>query len=216
MTGAQDRPGRAEPVEQFHATSGRFVGMASLGVIAVLLVYLALTMRTVTGLRVGAGLVFLAVVVWVTQLRPRATAYEEELHLRNSVRDASLPLVLIDGVRVGRMLNVWVGQERYVCVGIGAPLRKMVGAKTRGPSSLLGWDRLEAYTDASTPPAPDQTATSYPDFVERRIVALVEDARRSSGPDEAAADQRPREVWAWPEITALCLTAALFLVTLLL
>jgi len=216
MTGAQPRPGRAEPVEQFHATSGRFVGMASLGVIAALLAYLALTMQTVTGLRVGAGLVFFAVLVWVTQLRPRATAYEEELHLRNSVRDATLPLVLIDGVRVGRMLNVWVGKERYVCVGIGAPLRTMVRAKTRGPSSLLGWDRLEAYTEESTPPDPDQIATSYPDFVERRIVGLVEDARRRSGSDEAAEDQRPREVWAWPEIIALCLTGALLLVTLLL
>ena len=92
----------------------------------------------------------------------------------------------------------------------------MVRAKTRGPSSLLGWDRLEAYTEESTPPDPDQIATSYPDFVERRIVGLVEDARRRSGSDEAAEDQRPREVWAWPEIIALCLTGALLLVTLLL
>jgi len=190
--------------------------MVSIGVIAVLLVYLALSLQTVTGLRVGAGLVFFGVLVWVTQLRPRVTAYVDRLHLRNSVRDASLPLVLIDEVRVGRMLNVWVGEERYVCVGIGAPLRTMFGSRSRGPSSLLGWDRLEAYTEESTPPGPDQTAASYPEFVERRIVGLVEDARRRSGSDPGPAAQRPREVWAWPEITALCVTGALLLVTLLL
>jgi hypothetical protein len=179
MTAAHDEPGGAEPVEKFVPTSGRVVGYLSLAIIAGLLVYLALDVQTTLGLRLGTGLLFAGVLVWVTQLRPRATAYPEVLELRNSLRDATVPLVLIDTVTVRRMLNVWVGEERFVCIGIGTPLRKMVKAKgSRGPSSLLGWDRLEAYTEQATPLRPDQTAMSYQDFVETRIVGLVEDARR--------------------------------------
>jgi hypothetical protein len=216
MTAAQGRPGRAEPVERFRPTSGRLVGFGSVAVIAALLVYLALEVRSLTGLRLGAGLVFFGVLTWVTQLRPRATAYPDELHLQNSLRDVTVPLSQVDEVRVGRMLNVWVGERRFVCIGIGAPLRTMVRGKSRGPSSLLGWDRLEAYTEESTPLRPDQSAMTYADFVETRITELVEDARRRSTLEAATMGARPTETWAWPEITALALTATAFGATLLL
>ncbi len=219
MTAAQGRPGGAEPVERFVPTSGRLVGYLSLVVIAGLLVHLALNVHTTTGLRLGTGLLFLGVLVWVTQLRPRATAYPETLHLRNSLRDATVPLALVDEISVRRMLVVWVGPERYVCIGIGTPLRKIVKAKTRGPSSLLGWDRLEAYTESATPLRPDQTAMSYQDFVETRIAALVEDARRRSqspGAEARTSDEEPRRTWAWPEIIALAGTGTAFVLSLVL
>lgn len=205
-------PARTEPVERFRPTSGRFVGYASLAVIAGLIAFLAVNVHSMTGLRLGTGLIFLAVLVWVTQLRPRATAYDDALHLQNSLRDAFVPLAAIDEVSVRRVLNVWVGDRRYVCVGIGTPLRRMVKGKTRGPSSLLGWDRLEDYTESATPLRPDQTAMSYPEFVEIRINGLVEDAKGREG----ATDERPHHLWAWPEIVALVGTAAAFVLSLLL
>lgn len=205
------------PVERFVPTSGRIVGFVSLAVIAGLVIYIAANVQTTTGLRLGTGLVFAGVLVWITQLRPRATVYPETLHLKNSLQDATVPLVLIDEVSVRRMLSVWVDGERYVCIGIGTPLRKMVKAKGRGPSALLGWDRLEAYTEEATPLRPDQTAMSYQDFVEQRIVGLVQDARRRSvHSDGSVTESRPRRAWAWPEIIALAGTGTAFVLSLVL
>lgn len=204
------------PVERFHATSGRFVGVASLAVIVAIVAWIAVNERNVPGLRMAAGLVLFGVVVWVTQLRPRAIVYPASLRLQNSVRDVSIPLVAIDGVTVGRMLTVWTEHGRFECVGIGRPLRKMVGRKSRGPSALLGWDRLEAYTEQATPPRSDQTTMSYPDFVETRLVSLVQDAHRSEKLGDDVPEPRPELTWAWPEIAVLGVTAVAFVVTLLL
>jgi hypothetical protein len=216
MAAAQERPARVEPVERFRATSGRVVGSVSLAAVVALLGYVAVGMQTPTGLRLATGLVLLGVLVWVTQLRPRATAYPDVIHLQNSLRDATVPLVVVDGVAVRRMLTVWVGDRRYVCIGIGTPLHKMVGVKSRGPSSLLGWDRLEAYTEEATPPLPDQSATSYQDFVETRIAELAEDARRRAALRSGSPIPQPTRTWAWPEIVALAGTAVAFVLSLVL
>jgi hypothetical protein len=216
MTEAEGRPGRVRPVERFRPTSGGVVGYLSLAVIAGLLLYLALSVHTMVGLRIFTGLLFLGVLVWVTQLRPRATVYPDRLELRNSLRDATVPLVLIDEVSVRRMLTVWVGEETYVCIGIGTPLRKMVKSKSRGPSSLLGWDRLEAYTERATPLRPDQSAMSYQEFVEGRLTDLVADARRLSPSGAGTTEAQPRRTWALPEIILLVGTGAAFVMTLLL
>ena len=216
MSAAQDEPGKAAPVERFRPTSGRLVGYVSLAVIAGLVGYLAVNEHSVIGLRVGTGLLFVGVLIWVTQLRPRATAYPDTLRLQNTLRDVTVPLALIDDVSVRRMLNVWVGEKRYVCIGIGSSLRKMVRSKSRGPSSLLGWDKLEAYTEAATPLHPDQSAMNYATFVETRIGALVEDAKRRAAAGGGTTGERPRETWAWPEIVALVVTGVALVASLLL
>jgi hypothetical protein len=215
MTAPEERPPRGEPVERFHATSGRVVGWVSLVVTAGLVGYVAFDMRTATGLRLATGLVLLGVLVWVSQLRPRATAYPDVLYLQNSVRDAVVPLTTIDEVVVGRMLTVRVGERRYSCTGIGTPLRALVRARSKGPSSLLGWDRLEAYTEESTPPRPDQSAMTYQDFVETRIVDLVEDARRRAALRPPSSSESPQEKWALPELVAIAGAAAAFALSLL-
>lgn len=212
MTTADQRSSRTEPVERFRPTSGRVLGVLSLVVIAGLVGYLTVNVHSVAGLRLGSGLLFLAVVVWVTQLRPRATAYADVLHLQNSLRDARVPWTAIDGVSVRRMLHVWAGDERYVCIGVGAPLRAMVKGRTRGPSSLLGWDRLESYTEESTPLRPDQSEMGYAEYVELRIGDLVAEAkRRPTNPARPVAP--PRRLWAWPELTALAGAAVVFVST---
>lgn len=216
MTAASDRSRGMEPVEKFHPTSGRVVGYLSLAAIAGLVIYLAVSVHSMTGLRLGAGLTFLATLVWVTQLRPRAAAYPDALHLQNSLRDVTVPLAAIDEVVVGRVLQVQAGDARYVCIGIGTPLRKMVKSTSRGPSTLLGWDRIEAYTEAATPLRPDQSAMAYQEFVETRITALVQDAKRRSGDPAATPGRQPRRTWAWPEIVLLAATAAVFAATLVL
>ena len=216
MTQAQDGRGRPEPVERFRPTSGRIVGHLSLAVIAGLVVFLAVNEQSVLGLRIGTGLLFFGVLIWITQLRPRATAYPDTLRLQNSLRDVTVPLASIDDVTVRRMLNVWVGEKRYVCIGIGSSLRKMVKSKSRGPSMMLGWDKLESYTEEATPLRPDQTAMSYATFVETRIDGLVEEAKRRAASRGAETKEQPRETWAWPELVALVVTGAALVVSLLL
>lgn len=213
MTAGPETAGAA-PVERFRPTSGRLVGWTGIAIAAGLVVFLALNVHTMAGLRIGLGLVFFAVLVWATQLRPRAAASPHSLHLRNSFRDTTIPLLLIDDAVVRRTLNVWVGDERYICIGIGQPLRAMVKVKTRGPSALLGFDRIESYTESSTPPMPDQSAMSYQSFVESRIAVLVEEAKRTHlrrHGGTAPAHLRPRHEWAWPELVALAVTGAAFL-----
>lgn len=212
MTASQDGRVGSGPVERFNPTSGRLVGFTSLGAIVALLLYLVVEVRTLTGLRLGLGLVFLGVLVWATQLRSRAVAHAGVLTLRNSFRDAVVPLALVDEVSVRRMLMVWVGPERFVCIGIGTPLRKMMRAKSRGPSSLLGWDRLEDYTEASTPLDPDRSEMRYETYVVTRIRDLVEEAKSRSAGRRTHA---PRRTWAWPEIVALAVTGAAFVASLL-
>jgi hypothetical protein len=203
------------PVERFRPTSGRLLGLTGVVVCALLLVYVALTVPSLTGLRVGLALAFVGVLIWTTQLRPRATAYRSRLVLRNSFRDTTVPLHAVEDLNVRRMLNVWVAGERYVCIGIGRSLRSIVKRKPSGPASLLGFDKVESYSDTATPPRPDQSAMSYADFVETRLTALVEEARRRSSA-AGGTTEPPRHSWAWPEIGLLAVTGAAFVVSLLL
>jgi hypothetical protein len=213
VTASHDSRAATAPIERFRPTSGRLVGSLSLVVVAGLLVHPAVDVRTPAGQRVAAGLAFVAVLVWMTQLRPRATLYADVLHLRNVVRDVTVPLVAVDEVAVHRTLEVRVGEVRYVCVGIGKPLRAVLRPGSgRGPSTLLGWDRLTAYTEEATPPRPDESALSYQEYVETRIGDLVADARNRAG---AGTTGVPRSSWAWPEVVALVVTGGLFVATLL-
>lgn len=201
MAAAQHTPGRAEPVERFKPTSGQVVGHLTLGALAVLLVYLAVDVRTLGGLRVGTALVFFGALVWAVLLRPRATAYPDELQIQNSVRDVFIPYTAIDEVTVGRVLSVWVGDDRHVCTGIGRPLRKTVPGRQRGIGALLGLGHVDVPAEAGEA---QQDAVNYADFVQDRITSLVADAkRRAASAGGSTTDARPRYVWAWPEVVGL-------------
>lgn len=217
---ASQESAAARPVERFRPTSGRFVGWSGVVVASALIGYVAVTSPTLAGLRIVLGLVFVVALVWATQLRPRATLYPASLELRNSFRDITVPLTRIDEVTVRRTLNVWVDGQRYMCIGIGEPLRRMVKLpKGHGSSTILGFDRLEAYHVSSTPLLPDQSAMDYTTFVETRIQDAVAEVRRDEAPaahrPAAPAHPAPARRWAWPEIGVLVLSAAGFVASLL-
>jgi hypothetical protein len=218
MTAAQrDEPG-LRAVERFQPTSGVFVGRAGLLLCAVAIGYVALSVHTVTGLRVGLAVAFFGILVWMTQLRSRATVYPDRLLLRNSVRDAVLPLALIDEVSVRQTLNVWVGDRRYVCVGIGSSLRSMFkeSRRSRDGSSLLGAGRWREFAERAERAAPDQSAMSYETFVVTRIEELVEQAKKAAARAGGTVDVAPTQPFAWPEIVALTVTGVAFVVSLFL
>src|SRR5690242_19549788 len=94
------------PTDKFKPTNGFIIGYTGLAMCAVAVVYTAVAVHTITGLRVGLGFALGILVVWVSLLRPRAAAYPGVLRLRNSLADIEVPLVLIDEVTVRQTLNV--------------------------------------------------------------------------------------------------------------
>lgn len=207
---ASRRPG---PVERFKPTSGMFSGWAGLVCAAVAVVYCAVGVHSVVGLRVGLGAAFAGIVVWVTQLRPRAVAYPDELLLKNSLRDTSIPLAAIDEVSVRQTLRVTVEDQQHVCIGIGQSAREELRRRRRNTQSLLGQSRWHEFAERADRAAPDQTAMSYQTFVVTRIEELVEQAKKER-PDEPPGPVR--RTWAWPELAGLAVTGVGFLLSLLL
>lgn len=207
------------PVERFKPSSGFIVGYAGLLLVAVVVVYVVVSVHTVTGLRVALGTTFFGLVIWVTQLRSRATAYADRLLLRNSLRDVAIPLVLIEDVSVRQTLNVWVAERRYVCIGIGRSLRTMFkNSRSGGGSSVLGTNRWREFAERAERAAPDQTSASYETFVVTRIQELVDQARNSArtsaGTSAGTSHAGPVYRFAWPEIVALVVVGAAFGVSL--
>jgi hypothetical protein len=215
MTPSQPPSENLRPVERFKPTNGLFAGYAGLVAAAVTIGYVALYVHTVTGLRLALGALFFAVVVWVTQLRPRATAYPRHVVLRNSVRDAHVPYVAVDEVSMSQTLNVWSGGQRYVCIGIGQSLREEIKARRRREQAS-GGGRLTQFALRAERASTDERAMSYQTFVLTRLEELVDQAKREHRRDPDATHEPPRHVLAWPEMTALAVTGLAFVASLLL
>jgi hypothetical protein len=207
-SGAGDRT----PVERFKPTNGLVIGYVGLALVVLLVVYLVLVDRSGTGFSVALGVAFFGVVIWVTQVRPRAVAYPHRLLLRNSVRDTEVPLALIDGVSVRQTLNVWVGDRRFVCIGIGSSVRSMLKQGRRSQSSLLGTGRWGQFAEMAERAAPDQTAMPYQAWVVSRIEELAEQERRRLG--GRSAEGEVRRLVAWPEVGAMVVLALTFAASL--
>ncbi len=212
-----DEPGAERVLERFKPTTGMFVGWAGVAIAVFAVGYVVLTVHTLVGLRIALAAAFGGVLVWVSQLRPRVTAYTGRLKLQGSVRDTLLPYVLIDEVTMGQTLNVWVGERRYVCIGIGRSLvsdmRQRGKAARQG--SLAGKSRSREFSDKAEMAAPDQTAMSYHTFVVTRIEELVDQAKRDlARRGGSTAGQHVRQPYAVPEIAALAVTGLAFVVSL--
>jgi hypothetical protein len=206
-------------LERFKPTTGMFIGWAGMAVAAFALVYVVISVHTVVGLRIGIGALFAAALIWSTQLRPRVTAYTRDLHLLGSLRDARVPYVAIDQVTLGQTLNVWVGERRFVCIGIGKSLAADVKqrAKKENQGSLLGKSRMRELSDKADLAGLDQTAMDYQTFVVTRIEELVDQAKRQRKLAGDTGEPPPvRRPYAVPEIVALAVTALAFVVSLFL
>ncbi|MGZ4438547.1 MAG: hypothetical protein ACXVW0_08625 [Nocardioides sp.] len=215
MTSTPRSASRPKPVERFAPTSGLFLGWAGLAFAAVAVVWVAFEVHTVTGLRVGLGAAVFALVVWMTQLRPRAAAYPRDLVLRNSVRDTHIPLHAVEEVTVRQSLQVYADGRRHVCIGIGRSAREQLKATRRRRQQTMGFSsRWQEFKGKAEMAGLDERAMTYATFVETRIDELAEQARK-----EQVRDSRPSDVrrtWAWPEVGALAVTTVAFVVACLL
>ena len=204
------------PLERFKPTAGTFLGYAGLALALFAVLYVVFAVHTLVGLRIALGALFGAVLVWVTQLRPRAAAYPDTLLLKGPLRDTHIPYVAIDEVALGQTLNIWVGDQRHVCIGIGLSIGTDVRqrAKKQRHNSLLGTSRVGELSEKADIAAPEQRAMSYHTFVVTRIEELIEQARKNAARGGATAVPVVRYTYAVPEIVALVLTGVAFLVTL--
>jgi hypothetical protein len=216
MSGSSERT--EEPVERFKPTSGVYVGWSGIAVAVIIIGYVALRDHSVLGLQVALASAFGAVLVWVTQLRPRATAYRRELLLHGVLKDTFIPYVAIDEVTMGQTLNVYVGRRRFVCVGIGRSIGFEMRQRVRshGQGGQLGGNRSYQFAGKTETTELRDSTTSYPTFVLDRINDLVAAAR--SEKDRQGADTplpRVRSRYAVPELVAFVLTGAAFVATIL-
>ena len=208
---------RPQPVERFKPTSGHFFGYVGIAGALFALGYVLLFVHTMTGLRIALGAVFFGVLVWMTQVRPRATAYPQHVVLKNSVRDAYVPLGAVDEVAIGQMLSLWVGETRYVCIGIGNTLRNDFKERRRGmlEEAEIGTSRFSELKRKADLANLDERAMSYQTFVVTRLEELVEEAKREHARLQTEP-LAPHHQVAWPLVGVLAVTGLAFVVSLLL
>jgi hypothetical protein len=181
------------PVHAFKPTSGTVMGYVGLVTAAAVAVLALVSEPNATGLRTALVAALVGLLVWMVMLRPRVRAYADTLLLKNMTSDTVLPLARVDNVLVRHTLNVWVGDRRYTCAGIGRSTRNMLGAKGRGPAVGGG-------------------GHDYPSFVETTIEDLAHAARRDLQGEPPPVTRR----WAVPELAALGGLVAALLLSLLL
>ncbi len=200
------------PVQRFKPSNGSAVGVVGLVALTGVLVVTVATERSLLGVRVVLGVGVLMVLVWATMLRPRATAYADRLVLHHAFSDTHLPLVRIDAAVVRHTLNVWLGERRYVCAGIGRSTRAMAKRRkrSRGAMAVLGLEQTDDRM-ARDDRAAIGTGNDYETFVETRIDDLVRTARR----DQRGDPPEVRREWARPELVGLVVTGVGFVASLL-
>ncbi len=152
--------------------------------------------------------------IWLTQIRPRVTAYPRLLKMHGSLRDTYVPYVSIDEVSMGQTLNVWVGRRRYVCVGIGKSMGYEMRQRVRGQgsNSVTGGNRSYGFSGRPEGGAIEQRM-SYQSFVLERIDDLLAHARR----DRPPKSQQPpvRQEFAPLEVAILLVTGVALVLSFL-
>lgn len=196
--------GGAPRVERFHATSGRVIGWLTVVIAA------GITVAGVSNLRDGfspavvAGAVLAGALAWASMLRPALWVRDADvLVMRNMFETVELRLAAVEELALRQFLAVRAADRRWVSPVVGRSWRRsMTGG--RGSSSSGGG----AVADMA-----------YPDFVEDRLRALVENARTAAGVRPGSAEQLAlpdavRRQPAWPVI-AVVLASLLALVVAL-
>jgi hypothetical protein len=204
-----------EPVERFKPTSGAFVGWAGLAVAAGAVLWVLFNVHSVIGVRVALAAIFAALVIWVTQFRPRVTAYPGLMVMHGSLHDTFVPYVAIDELSMGQTLNVWVGRRRYVCIGIGRSVGYEMRQRVRGHGTETPTGGARTYGFSGRPSTPgSEHGTSYASFVLSRLDDLIAASRHGRPP----VGQRPevRQEYAVPEIAGLVVAGAALLLSFLL
>ncbi len=177
--------------EKFPPTSGRVLGVIAVLFAATVLVYALTDGEGGFGAPVAWGAAFAGILSYAALLRPGVRVESDALVMRNMLDTNVVPLAAIDEVAVRQVMAVRAGEKRYVSPAIGTSFFRTIRPKT-------GRDGMPELT--------------YPEYVRDRVLHLADGARRRLGSGEPPPVRR---TWAWYEIAGLVVTAAGFVVALL-
>ena len=214
MTGTTDHGDTT--VEKFAPNGGTVI--AVIGGLVVLAVVLSAGPSTWTRSRCGCRRwpCSAASLLYTSTVRPRVLVQGRDLVLRNMLSTVHIPLAAIEEIAVRQVMAVRAGGKRYVCAGVGRPLRQaMKGSAMQRAREQMGGLGGEIAQRGPTQCA--RAGMNYADYVEIRIQELVnkDRARRGVKRYSPEADELARQVrreLAWPEIAALVATAVFFVI----
>lgn len=169
-------------LERFPPTSGRWLGVATLALLAVVAGFVLADGQITARLGLLVGLAAVALVSWVVLVRPTVHAREDHLLLRNLVRDTEVPWHLVEHVRASQTLRVTVGDRVHHGVAVGRSARADVRAQR---------NRSGQQPSESPHPSPD-----YLDYVVDRITRLASE-------QAAASADRPSVTHRWARVELL-------------
>ena len=195
--------GQSDPgVERFKPTVGYWlgvVGIVGLVVAAVLTIY---TSRSLAAVATVFALLWCALVVWVSLVRPAVHAYSDHLLLRNMLRDTEVPWHLVDDVAIRQTTRVYVDDRVHHGIALGRSTRSMMQAnlppRGAGAARFFGLQGVQDQAKKPTLMGIDVTAMHYADFVEIRLMELAKERAEASRQRNAVA-----RLWVRAEATAL-------------
>ncbi len=197
-------------IEQFASSSGRFMGWVGVGVGLVVAAGAALT-ETADNRGLIFGGIALAGITWVTMIRPRASAHQRALLLRNMVRDTAIPWARIQRCATNQTLQVRTDEKVYHGLGVTRSARRIMIEDRGAVPITTGIVSKFARTSPTEPSGPslakqEQLGGTYTGYVESRINGLVASA------DKTDASQPVTAVAVVPLITvvvsAVCVVLA--------
>lgn len=146
----------------------------------------------------AAGLLF-GVLVRCVLVRPAVVLREDELELRNILRDHRIPYARISDVHVKHVTVVEADGRRYLGTGLGRARRSLRREGADGQGGAI--DVLARF--GSTFDAGDRDHTSVGAMVQTKVRHRVWHAEGTLRGEPGPIRHR----WAWPEITALAVLA---------
>jgi hypothetical protein len=171
-------PANNPVVESFASSGGKGMGIAGVGIAAVVAVWALLSDPTGT-VSVVLFMVSLAAICWIVLVRPGVEARERSLLLKNMLRDTNVPWGRIESCESRQTLQVRTDDaETYHGLGLSRSTRSMVKAARPGGIFTGGTiDRVSASDVGGEVTVP---RSSYPDYVSSRVMNLARDRRRTT------------------------------------
>jgi hypothetical protein len=200
-----------DEVEKLPVSTGWWFGWLVVG-LATLAVAALLAGDPVSDREAIAITLQVALVTWLTLIRPRVVAHANGVVLRNMLRDIFVPWSKIERCRVVQTLHVVTDEAAFHGLGVSRSARA-IAKQSYGRSSMVfpgsgaGSFGAEAGPRAMTgssvhPP----TEIAYQDYIEN----VIRDRARDARPD----DLRPVTAWAWEAVAALVVASALLVAVL--
>jgi hypothetical protein len=234
-----------EKVEKFGPTNGRFAGGLGLAAVVATAVATVVDGRHSSDLLVFVLLGLASVLIWMVMLRPAVYTDGEDLVMRSIATTTTVPLRVIDKVTVGAMLMVKCGDRVYRSIAVQRSRQRARTSEARTFASARGGghqhtvfetgggsDPVRNYSDfievrlehlakearethRRTPAAPAGSAAAS---VESSSTGSSSAGSSSPGssPAGSAGDPGVRTSWAWPELVAAVVLAAVAIVLILL